>query len=201
MSWGKLLAFISGKISDELLLRNEYLIAENRILRKRIKGQVKLTDAERTTLAKIGKKLGSKILKEVATVVTPKTILDWHRRLVAKKFDTKRCDAHHRGSAQRRSNKPGRPPIDAEVEKLIVRFAKENATWGYDRIVGVLKDLGHTVCDETVGNVLRRRGIEPLRNRDWSSSRTVPPYSGLHCPHLTAGRRGPSFSEHIGMCW
>ena len=123
MDWKKLLAYISGSVDDELLLRNEYLAAENRILRAQIDGRLKLNDGERKTLAEIGKRLGRKALAEVASIVKPETILAWHRRLVAKKFD---------GSKKRED--PGRPAIDEEIEELIVRFAKENRSWGYDRI-------------------------------------------------------------------
>jgi putative transposase len=86
MEWKKLLAYIIGSVDQELLLRNEYLVTENRMLRQQISGRVRLTDAERTTLAEIGKKLGRQALKEVASMVTPETILAWHRKLVAKKL-------------------------------------------------------------------------------------------------------------------
>lgn len=132
MDWKKLLAYITGSVDEELLLRNEYLVTENRILRRQLKGRLKLTDGERKTLAEIGKKLGKKALEEAANIVKPDTILAWHRRLVAKKFD---------GSKKR--NYPGRPRIDEEVEALIVRFAKESPSWGYDRIAGALANVGH----------------------------------------------------------
>jgi putative transposase len=154
MDWKPLLVYITGSVDQELLLRNEYLVAENRILRQQITGRVQLTDAERKTLAEIGKKLGKKALEEVATIVKPDTILTWHRKLIAQKFD---------GSQMRRS--PGRPTIDAEVEALILRFARENRSWGYDRIVGALANLGYTVSDQTVGNILKRHGIPPARER------------------------------------
>ncbi len=82
MDWTKLLAYISGSVDEELLLRNEYLVTENRVLRGQIKGRLKLTDGERKTLAEIGKRLGRKALEEVASIVKPDTILAWHRRLV-----------------------------------------------------------------------------------------------------------------------
>ncbi len=75
MSWIKLLAYISGSVDQELLFRNEYLVAENRILRCPITGRVQLNDGERKTLAEIGKKLGRKALAEVAHIVRPETIL------------------------------------------------------------------------------------------------------------------------------
>jgi transposase InsO family protein len=154
MDWKQLLAYITGSVDQELLLRNEYLVAENHILRQQIRGRVHLTDAERKTLAEIGKKLGKEALEEVATIVTPDTILAWHRKLAAQKFD---------GSQQRRS--PGRPRIDAELEALVVRIAQENRSWGYDRIVGALGHLGYTISDQTVGNILKRHGIPPAPTR------------------------------------
>ena len=87
MDWKQLLAYITGTVDQELLLRNEYLVTENRILRHQITGRVRLTDGERKTLAEIGTKLGKQALKEVAHVVKPDTILGWHKKLVAQKFD------------------------------------------------------------------------------------------------------------------
>jgi putative transposase len=149
-----LLAYITGTVDQELLLRNEYLVTENRMLRNQITGRVRLTDAERKTLAEIGQKLGKQALTEVAHIVKPDTILAWHRKLVAQKFD---------GSQQR--NGLGRPPIDTEVEALVMRLAQENRSWGYDRIVGALANLGYTVSDQTVGNILKRHGIPPAPER------------------------------------
>jgi len=117
MDWKTLLAYITGTVDQELLLRNEYLVTENRILRHQITGRVRLTDGERKTLAEIGQKLGKQALKEVAKIVKPDTILGWHRTLVAQKFD---------GSQQRKA--PGRPTIDQELETLVVRLARVGAT-------------------------------------------------------------------------
>src|SRR5205814_7071077 len=87
MDWKKLLAYITGSVDQELLLRNEYLVTENRLLRQQIPGRVRLSDAERKMLAELGKKLGKQALEEIATIVKPDTILAWHRTLVAQKFD------------------------------------------------------------------------------------------------------------------
>ncbi len=154
MDWKMLLACITGSVEEELLLRNAYLVTENRILRNQIEGRVQLTDADRQALAEIGKKLGKQALQEIATIVTPDTILAWHRKLVAQKLD---------GSAQR---KPvGRPRVDKELEDWVVKMAKENRSWGYDRIVGSLADLGYNISDQTVGNILKRRGIPTAPDR------------------------------------
>ena len=83
MDWKHLLAYITGTVDQELLLRNEYLVTENRILRNQLKGRIRLSDGERKALAVIGQKLGKQALKEVATIVKPDTILGWHRTLVA----------------------------------------------------------------------------------------------------------------------
>src|SRR5262245_54873022 len=154
MYWKALLAYITGSVDQELLLRNEYLVNENRILRHQIAGRVRLSDGERKTLAEIGKKLSRQALAEVASIVTADSILGWHLTRVAQKFD---------GSQQRKA--PGRPRIDPELEALIVRMAQEHRSWGYDRIVGALANLGLTVSDQTVGNVLKRHGIPPAPER------------------------------------
>ena len=99
MDWKHLLAYITGTVDQELLLRNEYLVTENRILRNQITGRVRLTNGERKTLAELGQKLGKQALREIAQIVKPDTILGWHHTLVAQKFD---------GSTQRQA--PGRPP-------------------------------------------------------------------------------------------
>src|ERR671924_718022 len=161
MDWKHLLAYITGTVDQELLLRNEYLVTENRILCHQIPGRVRLSDGERKTLAEIGQKLGKQALKDVATIVKPDTILGWHRKLVAQKFD---------GSQQRQA--PGRPTIDPELEDLVVRMAQENCSWGYDRIVGALANLGHTISDQTVGNILKRHGIPPAPERKTTTTWT-----------------------------
>ena len=143
-----------------MLLQIEYLAAENRILRAaHAPARLRLSDAERATLAGIGNRPGRRGLAKVAQVAKPETILGWFRKLVAQKFD---------GSKHR--SYPGRPRIDPEVEGLIVQMARENSGWGYDRISGALANLGHEVSDQTVGNVLRRRGIAPAPKRSQTTT-------------------------------
>jgi putative transposase len=154
MDWKQLLAYISGSVEEELLLRIESLVAENRTLRHQITGRVQLNDAERRTLAEIGKKLSKQALEEVPSIVKPGTILAWHRKLVAQKFD---------GSKHRQSL--GRPRIDPELEEIVLRMARENRSWGYDRIQGALKHLGYSISDQTVGNILKRHGLPPAPER------------------------------------
>src|SRR3989454_11023731 len=154
MDWKTLLAYVTGSVDEQLLLRNEYLVTENRIMRQQIKGRVQLTDADRTTLAEIGKQLGKQVLEEVANIVKPDTILGWYRQLVAQKFD---------GSERRKSL--GRPRVDKALEDLVVQMAKENRSWGYDRIAGALAHLGYDISDQTVGHILKRRGLPTAPER------------------------------------
>jgi transposase InsO family protein len=154
VDWKTLLAYVTGSVDEHLLLRIEYLVAENGILRAQITGHLQLSDAERTTLAEIGKKLGKQALKEIAKAAKPDTILGWHRKLVAQKFD---------GSAQRKAR--GRPRVDKELEDLVVQMARENRAWGYDRLAGALAHLGYDISDQTVGNILKRRGLPPAPER------------------------------------
>jgi putative transposase len=117
--WARILAFVTGLVNQELWLRNEYLAAENRILRAHLPSRLRLSDPERSTLAEIGKRLGRKALKDIACVARPDTILAWYRRLVAQKFDGSRSRAY-----------PGRPRTSLEVEVLVVRFARQEPGLG-----------------------------------------------------------------------
>ena len=150
----RLLAYVTWLVNQELLLQNEYLAAENRILRAHLPDRLRLTDPERSTLAEIGKRLGRNLLDQVACVAKPETILAWYRRLVAQKFDGSKHRAY-----------PGRPPVSRDTVALVVQMARENPGWGYDRIVGALSNLGHKLSDQTVGNILRRYGIPPASKR------------------------------------
>src|ERR1700681_1017270 len=157
--WVRLLAYVMGSVNQELLLRNEYLAAENGVLRAKLPSRLRLSNPERATLGEIGKRLGRKALRAVACIAKPDTILAWYRRLIARKFD---------GSKHRRN--PGRPRIQPELETLVVRMARENSGWGYDRIVGALANLGHRLSDQAVGNILRRHGIAPAPKRSRTTS-------------------------------
>jgi putative transposase len=115
---------------------------------------------KKLTLAEIAHRLGRKALEELAAVAKPDTLLAWYRKLIASKFD---------GSKFRKFW--GRPRVDQETERLVVRMAKENPGWGYDRIVGAMANLGHRLSDQTVGNILRRHDIPPAPKRKQATSR------------------------------
>ena len=115
MSWKKLLESVSELLNDHIRLRNEYLLAENRILRNQMDGRVQLTDNERRELAEMGAKLGKQALKEIATVAEPDIILAWNRKFADPKVDTS-------GSPK----SVDRPRVDPEIEELVLRMAREN---------------------------------------------------------------------------
>ena len=154
MPWKTLLAAVSGELDVELARQIDFLKAENRSLKRQITGRPRLKDAERRQLAELGKPLGRKILAKISTIVTPDTILRWHRQLIAKKFD---------GSAARR--RTGRPPTPEEIRALVLRVARENPSWGYTRIRDSLKNVGHNLSRSTVANVLKHAGMEPSPGR------------------------------------
>ena len=159
MNWKRMLAYVTGSVDEELLARNEYLVTENRILRHQIEGPIRLTDPERISLASVAKGLGRKALEEVAQIVRPETILGWHRRLIAKKFD---------GSKHRAPGKGG--STSDKIEELVLRLVRENRSWGYRRMVGALSNLGHEVSHQTVANILKRHDIAPAPERGWTTS-------------------------------
>lgn len=132
----------------------EYLKEENRVLREQLGGKrARFTDDQRIRLAEKAKGLGRKILADIATLVTPQTLLKWHRQLIAQKYD---------GTARRG---PGRPRVMAEIRKLIIEMAQQNRSWGYTRIQGALKNLGYSVGRGTIANFLKENGIEPAGQR------------------------------------
>ncbi len=141
---------LAGWLNRKQQAEIEFLKAQLAIYKKKTgKRRLAFTDGERRWLAELGKKLGSGGLREVSFVVTPETILRWHRELVAKKYD---------GSKNR---KPGRPRKAEEIRELIVRMARENPVWGYTRIKGALRNLGYEIGRNTVKRVLLEHGIEP----------------------------------------
>jgi transposase InsO family protein len=154
-----LLVTLSGLVNRQQLHVIEYLLEENRVLKEQLTGRrLRLTDDQRRRLAAKGRRLGRRVLRQVATIVTPDTILRWHRHLIARKwtFEPKR---------------PGRPGIMREISSLILQMATENPGWGYTRIQGALKNLGHAVARSTVAKVLKANGIPPAPDRP-SSWRT-----------------------------
>ena len=126
----------------------EYLREENRVLREQMgTRRLRFTDDQRRRLAAKAKLVGRRLLNDIANIVTPDTLLAWHRKLIAEKYD---------GSTKRG---PGRPRTASEVEDVVVRLAQENRDWGYRRILGALSNLGHSLGRGTIANILKKHGI------------------------------------------
>jgi putative transposase len=121
-----------------------------------VRGRIRLTDDERRRLARHGHRLGRRRLGEVATIVTPDTILRWHRQLIARKWTY----------AKRRRG--GRPGVLAEIQRFVVRMAEEHPTWGYTRILGALTNVGHRVSRSSIARILKAHGLPPVPERPTS---------------------------------
>src|SRR3954452_2224908 len=149
-----LLIALSGWMNQHRLAMIEYLREENRVLREQLGDRhLRLNDDQRRRLAVRAQGLGRKLLTEVASIVTPETLLAWHRKLIAQKYD---------GSSQRG---PGRPRTASEIEALVLRLAEENRDWSYRRIQGALSHLGHELARSTIAAILQRHGLEPAPER------------------------------------
>lgn len=154
--WQLFFMILAGWVNREQQAVIEYLRTENQVLKEKLgKKRILLNDDQRRRLAVKGKVLGRKMFQQVGTLFTPDTILRWHRLLVAKKWDY----------SQRRKS-VGRPGAKQEIVDLVLHIARENPTWGYDRIQGALANLGHDVSDQTIGNILKQHGIEPEPDRE-----------------------------------
>ena len=151
-----MLIALAGWWSDRRQEAVAYLIEENRILRAQLRGRrLQLTDEDRRRLARCGHRLGRRRLSQVATIVTLDTILRWHRQLIARKW------TYARG----RSCRSG---VLLEIRRLVVRMAEENPTWGYTRIRGALKNVGHRVGRSTIARLLKAHGDSSRAGRPTS---------------------------------
>jgi putative transposase len=158
--WQLLLLVLAGWVNRQQQDVIEYLLVENRVLRQKLgKRRILLNDQQRRRLAVKGKILGRKMLEQVASIVTPETILHWHRELVAQNWDY-----------SKRRKKAGRPAVSQEIVDLVLRLAKENPGWGYNRIQGAVQNLGCVISDTAVANVLRAHGIDPAPERKRQSN-------------------------------
>jgi putative transposase len=132
-----------------------YLIEENRLLRRQLCGRrLRLTDDDRRRLASHAYRVGPATLQQIATIVTPDTLLRWHRQLIARKW-----------TYARKSRRRG---LLLEIRQLVVRMATDNPTWGYTRIQGALKNVGHCVGRSTVRRILKAAGLPPVPQRPTS---------------------------------
>jgi len=163
------LATFSGWVLRHQARVAAYLIEENRVLKEQLESsghRLRFTDDQRRRLAAKGKLLGRKGLRTIATIVTPDTILAWHRKLIAAKWTYPRHGV-------------GRPGVMKEIRRLIVQMAEGNSSWGYARIQGALKHLDHRVARSTIAKVLREQGIKPSPERPMSWRTFVRSHAGV----------------------
>ncbi len=154
-----LLLAVAGWVQRAQAAAIDDLEEENRVLREQLGGRrPRLPDTQRRRLAAKGIVLGRSLLAEVATLVTPDTILRWHRRLIAAKWT-------------HQDKRTGRPGLMKAIRELIVGMAETNPSWGYCRIQGELKKLGHSVARSTIAKTLKEHGVPPSPERPttWGS--------------------------------
>ena len=161
-----LLAWLEAEQRDVVAFLRE----ENRVLKSQLGNRrLRLDDRQRRRLGVLGHRLGRRVLHDVATLVTPDTILRWHRALVARKWTYAR-------------QRPGRPGVRREIRRLVMRMATDNPQWGYTRIQGALKNVGHRVARSTIAGILKAEGIPPGGERPttWRA------FLAAHWPALVA---------------
>ncbi len=153
LPWHLIVISLAGWLNRHQQAVTDYIKEENKVLKEQLGGKrLKLNDDQRRRLAVFGKTLGRKALSEVATVVTPDTILGWHRQLIARHWTY----THRR---------PGRPRTNKLITELILKMATENPFWGYTSIRDRLQNLGHMVGRTTIANILCKNGLDPAPER------------------------------------
>ena len=150
------LVALAGWMNRQQQLVIEYLQEEIRVLKEQQgDGRPRFTDDQRARLARKAKLIRFGRLKGIVNLVTPQTLLAWHRKLIAKKYES---------SGVRR--RVGRPPTAEEIRQIVIKMAEENRGWGYTRIRGALANLGHEIGRGTIAEILKRAGMEPVPERE-----------------------------------
>ena len=158
--WHLMVIYLASWINRQQQEVIEYLLTENQVLKEKLgKKRILLNDDQRRRLAVKGKILGRKLLDQICTLFTPDTILRWHKRLIALKWNY-----------SDRKKKLGRPRVREVIVDLTLQFAKENPTWGCDRIQGELSKVGYLISDTTASNILKAHGIDPAPDRKRTGS-------------------------------
>jgi hypothetical protein len=173
-----LIAKIHQLFSRDSALENDYLRQENKILRSKLGARVPLTESDRRIFVKYGLRIKDR-LDEVISIAKPDTLLAWNRRQKQKKW-----------TFQSAAAKAGRPRKPGDTEALIVRLAEENNSWGYKRISGELKKVGHRACPSYVRDVLRRHGLPPVPGRKGLSWKQFLQVFKGRCPPRFASSKG-----------
>jgi len=149
-----LLVCCAGWMNHRQQLVIEYLQEEIRVLQEQLDKRPRFNDDQRRRLATKAKSIGRKCLARFANIVTPDTLLAWHRRLIAKKYDSSK------------KRKPARPATKVDIRELVLRRARENRSWGYTRIQGALANLRHGVGRGTIANILREAAMS-INHATW----------------------------------
>jgi putative transposase len=152
MLWRRVIHFLQQPLDDFKDKEIAYLLAENLLLRQQLVSRPRLTLAQKQTLATLAKALAPERLQALASIVQPATLLKWHRNFVARKFTSTRCPT-------------GRPGLKEETKTLILTLALENLSWGYTRLRGMLRHLGHPLAKSTIAKVLQEAGVAPAPDR------------------------------------
>jgi hypothetical protein len=174
-----ILAALSGWLEREQREVINFLREENRVLKAQLRGRrMRLTDDQQQRLAVLGRRISRRTLRHISTLVTPDTILRWHRELVARKWTQRR--------------RVGRPGVQGQIWALVMRMATENPTWGYTRLQGALRNLGHPSARSTIANILVDAGLPPVpeRPQTWQS------FLRVHWPAVVAA---DFFTTEVGL--
>jgi putative transposase len=176
-----LITTIQKLFSEDLAKENDFLRQENKILRSKLGRRVPLTEADRRILVRYGLTIKER-LAEVLTIVRPETLLAWNRRMKRQKW-----------TFDNTPKQPGRPSKAKATVELALRMAEENA-WGYVRIAGELKKLGHNMSPSCVRDLMRRHGFPPVPRR------TGPSWKQFLQAHLDIIWAADFFTEEVWTC-
>jgi putative transposase len=176
-----LITTIQKLFSEDLAKENDFLRQENKILRSKLGKRVPLTEADRWTLVRYDLCIKER-LAEVMTIVRPETLLAWNRRMKRQKW-----------TFDNTPKRPGRPSKAKVTEELALRMAEENA-WGYVRIAGELKKLGHQISPSCVRDLLKKHGLPPCPQRKGLS------WKQFIQSHLDVTWAADFFTEEVWTC-
>ena len=176
-----LITRIQKLFSEDLAKENDFLHQENKILRSKLGRRVPLTEADRRTLVRYGLPIRSR-LRDVISIVRPETLLAWNRRMKRQKW-----------TFDNTPKRPGRPSKAKVTEELALRMAEENA-WGYVRIAGELKKLGHQISPSCVRDLLKKHGLPPCPQRKGLS------WKQFIQSHLDVTWAADFFTEEVWTC-
>jgi len=155
------------KDAEILMLRYQLSVA----LRERPRAHSRLTWPDRAWLALLAGTLPVGRLAAMRLIVTPGTILRWHRDIVRRRW-----------ARRSRRGRPGRPPVRRNLRSVVLRLARENESWGYRRIHGELAGLGITMAPSTVWQILKMRWDRPGSAPGWAGLGRVPAIAGRGDP-------------------